>query len=146
MRDSRPNTVVATRGFTLVEILIVVVILGILAAIIVPQFSNAQSLSRATAMRSQLNTVRGQMAAWRVQNGNAVPGGATGTAGEMMQTLIDDDYLVRTVFVSSGFEWQWNPVTVELSLTYDPTIDPNIPDADGDGDGDAADIALIAAW
>ena len=50
MRDPRPASA-TRRGFTLIEILIVVVILGILAAIIVPQFSNAQSLSRATAMR-----------------------------------------------------------------------------------------------
>ena len=134
------------RGFTLIEILIVVVILAILASIIVPQFSNAQSLSRATAMRTQLNTVRGQISAWRLQNGNAVPGGDGGTASEMMQTLIDDGYLVRTVFASSGFQWQWNPLTCELRLTYRDTIDPSIPDADGDGDGDGDDIDAIANW
>ncbi len=142
-----PLTRVETRrGFTLVEILIVVVILGILAAIIVPQFSDAQSLSRATAMRTQLNTIRGQVAAWRLQNGNAVPGGNGGTATEMMQTLVDDGYLVRTVFASNGFQWDWNPVTCELRLTYDAGIDPSIPDADGDGDGDQDDITAIAAW
>ena len=145
MHDPRP-AFRKNRGFTLIEILIVVVILGILAAIIVPQFSNAQSLSRATAMRTQLNTVRSQISAWRLQNGNAIPGGDGGTASEMMQTLIDDGYLVRTVFASSGFEWQWNPLTCELGLAYSDAIDPSIPDADGDGDGDADDIDTIATW
>ena len=37
---TRPN---AKRGFTLIEILIVVVILGILASIVIPQFTNAAS-------------------------------------------------------------------------------------------------------
>jgi len=134
------------RGFTLIEILIVVVILGVLAAIIVPQFTDAQSLSRATAMRTQLNTIRGQVAAWRLQNGNETPGGDGSTANEMMRTLVTDGYLVRTVFASSGFEWVWNPVTCELGLRYDVAIDPSIPDADGDGDGDADDVAAIAAW
>ena len=52
---SRPNR--RRPGFTLIEILIVVVILGILAAIVVPQFATAQASARATAMRAQLNTI-----------------------------------------------------------------------------------------
>src|SRR5205823_2705024 len=36
----------AGRAFTLIEILIVVVILGIIAAIVVPQFSNASHVAR----------------------------------------------------------------------------------------------------
>jgi prepilin-type N-terminal cleavage/methylation domain-containing protein len=144
---SRPATrILNRRGFTLIEILIVVVILGILAAIIVPQFTDAQSLSRGTAMRTQLNTIRGQVAAWRLQNNNGIPGGAGSTADQMMQTLVDDGYMVRTVFASSGFQWIWNPVTCELSLQYDPGIDPSIPDVNGDGDGDNDDVAAIAAW
>jgi len=35
-----------SRGFTLVEILIVVIILGILAAIVIPQFSSASNDAR----------------------------------------------------------------------------------------------------
>lgn len=134
------------RGFTLIEILIVVVILGILAAIIIPQFASAQSAARATAMRSQLGTVRSQIAAWQVQNHGKVPGGVAGTAEQAMDRLIEDGFLTRTVYVSSGFVWIWNPVMAELELEYDVAIDSSIPDADGDGDGDADDISVIRAW
>ncbi len=135
-----------SRGFTLIEILIVVVILGILAAIIIPQFASAQSAARATAMRSQLGTVRSQIAAWQVQNGGQIPGGPGGTAEEAIDTLIADGYLTRTVFVSPGFVWIWDSSRAELEIEYDPSIDPSIPDADGDGDGDADDIAVIRTW
>ena len=40
------------KGFTLVEILIVVIILGILAAIVIPQFANASGDARTTNLRA----------------------------------------------------------------------------------------------
>ena len=45
-------------GFTLVEILIVVIILGILAAIVIPQFTNASQDARESSLLSQLQTLR----------------------------------------------------------------------------------------
>jgi len=143
----RPRSTTPRRpGFTLIEILIVVVILGILAAIIVPQFASAQSTTRAAAMRTQLNTIRGQVSAWRIQNGGAMPGGGGATASVMLQTLIDDGYLVQTVYLSPGFTWNWDPTLGELTLGYNAELESNIPDADNDGDGDQADIDVIETW
>lgn len=58
-----------TQGFTLVEILIVVVILGILAAIVIPQFTSASEDAQASSVASQLQTIRSQIELYRVQNG-----------------------------------------------------------------------------
>jgi general secretion pathway protein G len=67
------------RAFTLVEILIVVIILGILASIVVPQFSSATSDSEKTAMTDQVVKLRRVLAVYYVRNGNSWP---TITAGD----------------------------------------------------------------
>lgn len=61
------------KAFTLVEILIVVVILGILAAIVIPQFTNASEEANASALKSQLQTIRSQIELYRVKNNGTLP-------------------------------------------------------------------------
>ena len=48
-----------TRAFTLVEILIVVIILGILASIVIPQFTNASTQARDEAFKANLRDLVG---------------------------------------------------------------------------------------
>jgi len=66
-----------SRGFTLVEILVVVVILGVLAGIVVPQFSEAASEANLNTLLGNLQTVRSQIQLYKVQHNDLLPGQAT---------------------------------------------------------------------
>lgn len=83
----------APKAFTLVELLIVVVILGILAAIVVPQFSNASDSAIKGALKSQLQTVTSQTELYKVQNAGTYPtlGGSASNNG--WGVMITSSYL-----------------------------------------------------
>jgi len=69
----------AKSGFTLVEILIVVVILGILAAIVIPQFTEASSEAKLSSMVTDLQSVRSQIQLYKINHNDNLPGVANGT-------------------------------------------------------------------
>ena len=64
----------AKSGFTLVEILIVVVILGILAAIVIPQFTGASTEAKESALVSNLQSIRSQIELYKIQHNDELPG------------------------------------------------------------------------
>ena len=56
-------------GFTLIEILIVVIILGILAAIVIPQFTSASDDAKLSAVKSTVSSVQAQLELYKFQTG-----------------------------------------------------------------------------
>src|SRR5580765_2920188 len=56
-------------AFTLIELLLVLVILGILAAIVVPKFSGRTEQAKVTAATSQISTFGTALDAFEVDNG-----------------------------------------------------------------------------
>ncbi len=83
-------------GFTLVEILIVVIILGILAAIVIPQFTNASEDARRNSLTSQLQTLRSQVELFKLQHRDRYPcidinDPTSGWEWDMLTTKTDED-------------------------------------------------------
>jgi len=79
----------AKGGFTLVEILIVVVILGILAAIVIPQFSDASSDAKLSSLCSDLQTVRSQIELYKIQHNDDLPGAGSASFEDCMTDQTD---------------------------------------------------------
>lgn len=76
-------------GFTLVEILIVIVVLGILAAIVVPQFSDASSDAKTSSLVSNLQTIRLQIQMYKIQHGGNLPGAGTASVTDALTKYTD---------------------------------------------------------
>src|SRR3954468_16495662 len=127
-----------SKAFTLVEILIVVVILGILAAIVVPQFTNATQDAQTGNLRAQIKSLQNQIELFKARtNGyptlaqmtaNPADGTTNGWAG-----LIDGGYIKKaphnpaapsadqckvSAAGGAGFGWEYEVLTGTLGATY----------------------------
>src|SRR3954462_2937228 len=78
-------------GFTLVEILIVVIILGILAAIVIPQFTSASQDARKNSLTSQLQTRRSQLELYKLQHLDQMPSTLVGGTPAWTQMTTKSD-------------------------------------------------------
>jgi len=74
----------ARSGFTLVEILIVVVILGILAAIVIPQFTEASTEAKTSSLCTDLQTMRSQIELYKIQHNDNLPGAGTASFADAL--------------------------------------------------------------
>jgi len=128
------------KAFTLVEILIVVVILGILAAIVVPQFTNATQDAQGGNIQTQLDTLQNQLELYKART-NAYPDIVTNGWSD----LVNGGYLKtpaknpvngsETVCAGTvgqaGFGWHWDAATGTLGACYfdeaTSKVTPNTP-------------------
>ncbi len=72
-------------AFTLIEMLIVVVIMAILAATIIPQFTHSAAGAEAATTKFNLHTLRSQIELFKAQHGGVAPAldAATNTITEL---------------------------------------------------------------
>jgi type II secretion system protein G len=130
------NRYTRASGFTLVEITIVVIILGILAGIVIPQFSSASQDSRTSALAAQLQAVRSAIAVYRMQHMDQSPDLSTSWTPLMTQTnaqggtsgnTLVGPYLQEvpvnaltggssvSTAAAKGVDWVWNAGTGTLN-------------------------------
>ncbi|HXE54556.1 MAG TPA: hypothetical protein VN541_16155 [Tepidisphaeraceae bacterium] len=63
-----------TGAFTVIEILIVVIVLGVLTSLVVPQFSSSPHDAHDATLRDCLRYLRTQIQTYRIQHGDIPPG------------------------------------------------------------------------
>src|SRR5438105_2345149 len=90
-------------GFTLVEILIVVIILGILAAIVIPQFTSASQDARKNSLTSQLQTLRSQLELYKLQHLDTLPTSLIGSTPVWDQLTMKTDNAGSTTATTTPF-------------------------------------------
>ena len=74
-------------GFTLVELLIIISVIGILAAIIVPMYSDAGLKARSSALQTDLQKVRTQIEVYKSQHNDNLPAFSGETSEDFEQRL-----------------------------------------------------------
>ena len=67
----------AEKGFTLIELMIVVVVIGILAAIAIPNFISLQRRAQESSVKSNMHTVQVAIEDFALQNDNQYPTSAS---------------------------------------------------------------------
>jgi len=148
----RTNTV--AKGFTLVEILIVVVILGILAAIVVPQFTNAANESRVGNVATQVSTIETQLELYAARHNGTYPalsganpwddlvsegyfkavprnpfnGKSTVSTDGTAEDFVDDDGNPISVIYNDGEAgWLYDPETGNIAAQAPASANPTPP-------------------
>ena len=90
------------KGFTLIEILVVVMILGILATVIIPRIMDKPDIARVTKAKMDINAIKGALAMYKLDN-SAYPTTEQGldalvskpTSGKIPKKWNPDGYLSK---------------------------------------------------
>jgi prepilin-type N-terminal cleavage/methylation domain-containing protein len=98
-------------AFTLIEVLIVVIIMAVLAATIIPQFSSSTNDAKDSSLKFNLHTIRSQIEMYKVHH--------LGKAPEMPETKFIDQMTKKTKADGS--------VGTDATFIYGPYFQGQVP-------------------
>ena len=106
-------------GFTLIEMLIVIIILGILAMVIIPQITVSQEDAKISALKTNMGGIRSAIELYYAQHNNTYPG-----VKKVDGTLADvaDAAECKTAFEAQMF--QYSDATGKTATTFNATTAP----------------------
>jgi len=115
------------RGFTLVEIMVVVVIIGLLAALAIPAFQRAQRASQNARAVNDFRIFAQAFEVYNTQNGIWPPTAAAGVVPTGMSKDFKEDAWTAPVTAIGG-RWSWEIDQTEFKAGVSIS-DPIVPDA-----------------
>lgn len=133
------------RGFTLIEIMIAIVIIGVLAALAVPAFQRLKQRSLATLMANDFRQITASFERSNLEMGRWPPATAAGVTPANMEGILPSAYLLPTPV---GGQYSWSGPTGILRLSGGPDNDAVMRQVDeiiDDGDLSTGDLSRAGA-
>jgi general secretion pathway protein G len=122
---------IASKGFTLVELLIVVIILAILAAIIIPQFSGATDDAAQAAYDTNIANIRAAIDLYRQQHneypGAVISGGGTCINGVAVAGAVGDQAFIAQLKNYTNAAGEACTGTDPNEFKYGPYLKDDLP-------------------
>lgn len=115
-------------GFTLVELLIVVIILGVLAAVAIPQFTSSTDDAREASLDTSLTQLRNAIELYYHQHGNTYPGATYFGDGSAVGSAAQaDSSFVRQLTLYTALDGRTSSVK-DVTYQFGPYLKTGIPE------------------